>query len=194
MVNWDIKPSFSRCAPAHLARSATVSPFTFGFEGDGFALENVEKKFLGTIRSVDLLDRLQQFESELITFLGKKIVSAARQPVNHFGPSHFLRAAPSVEIPIAFEGEAMLLNAHVAHLHFRHELVDGQTLRPLERVQNFEPLCAANFGKQFLVQSNPRVQRLLTTLREKLKIKQQRKFNRQNAFRQMPVFDSREVK
>ena len=190
-MNWDIKPSFSRMRASAFGPLSDSFALHLGFKGDGFAFENVEKKFLGTIRSVNLLDRLQQFESELITFLGKKIVSAARQPINHFGPSHFLWAAPGVEIPIALEGEAMLFDAHVAHLHFHDELVHGQTFRPLERVQNFKPLCAANLGKQFLVQSNPRIQRLLTTLREKLKIKQQRKFNRENAFRRKPVFDGR---
>ena len=51
----------------------------------------------------------------------------------------------------------MLFDAHVAHLHFRDELVHGQTFRALERVHNFEPLRAANIGEQFLVQSYPRV-------------------------------------
>ena len=43
------------------------------------------------------------------------------------------------------ESEAMLLDAHIAHLHFSDELVDGHSARPLERIENFEPLGAANF-------------------------------------------------
>ncbi len=41
----------------------------------------------------------------------------------------------------------MLLDAHVAHFHARHELVNGQAFGALERVKNFEPLGAADFGK-----------------------------------------------
>jgi hypothetical protein len=39
----------------------------------------------------------------------------------------------------------MLLDAHVAHLHFVNELVDGHSSAALERVNNLEPLGTANF-------------------------------------------------
>jgi hypothetical protein len=41
----------------------------------------------------------------------------------------------------------MLLNAHVAHLHPSDQLVDGQAFSALKRVENFEALGAADFGK-----------------------------------------------
>ena len=77
----------------------------------------------------------------------EKIVGAPGQAINHFRAAHFLRASPGIEITIALEREAMLLDAHVAHLHFRDELVDGESSGALERVQNFQPLGAADFGK-----------------------------------------------
>jgi hypothetical protein len=45
----------------------------------------------------------------------------------------------------------MLLDTHVAHLHLSDELVDRQSLGALERVDNLEPLSAANFRNQTLV-------------------------------------------
>jgi hypothetical protein len=40
----------------------------------------------------------------------------------------------------------MLLDSHVAHLHSSDQLVDGEAFGALERVENFEPLGAADFG------------------------------------------------
>ena len=45
----------------------------------------------------------------------------------------------------------MLLDAHVAHLHFGDEFVDRHPLGTLERVKNFQPLGAANFCEQSLI-------------------------------------------
>ncbi len=72
-------------------------------------------------------------------------MGAAREPVNHFWTTHLLRTAPGIQITIALKGEAVLLDAHIAHVHFFHELVDRQPSGPLEGVKNFEPLSAANF-------------------------------------------------
>src|ERR1051325_2922747 len=46
--------------------------------------------------------------------------------------AHFLRATPGIEVAVAVKGDAMLLNAHVAHVHSFHELVDGHSPGALE--------------------------------------------------------------
>jgi len=74
-------------------------------------------------------------------------MTAAGQPIDHFRSPHFLRASPGIEITIALERETMLLDAHVTHLHFRDELIDGETTRPFERIENFKSLGATNFGE-----------------------------------------------
>ena len=45
----------------------------------------------------------------------------------------------------------MLLDPHVTHSHFVDELVNGHSFGPFERVENLEPLGAADLGKQTLV-------------------------------------------
>jgi len=75
----------------------------------------------------------------------EKIMAAAGKAVNHFRATHLLRAAPGIQITIALKSEAMLLDAHVAHLHSVNELVDGHSSAALERVNNLEPLGTANF-------------------------------------------------
>ena len=71
----------------------------------------------------------------------------AREAIDHFRAAHFLRAPPGIEVTIALEREAMLLDAHVAHLHFGDELVDREAFGALERVEDFQPLGAADFGE-----------------------------------------------
>ncbi len=95
----------------------------------------------------------------------------AREAIDHFGTPHLLRASPGVEITVALQGQAMLLDAHVAHVHSLDELVHGQPARALERVENFKPLGAANLGKQFLIQSGSSGSRLFNGLREKFNTK-----------------------
>ena len=140
-------PSFSRWAASHFARSTTVSPLTFAFQAGGLPLEDIEKHLLRAVRAIDFLDRLQQLEGEIVAVAGEQIVGPAGQAIDHFRPAHFLRASPGIEITVALERKAMLLDAHVAHLHFPDELVDGKALGALERVKNFQPLGAADFGK-----------------------------------------------
>ncbi len=96
---------------------------------------------------MDFLDRLQQIESEGVAICLEKRVGAARQPVNHLRAPHLLRASPGIEVTIALKREAMLFDSHVAHLHSRDELIDGQAAGSFERVENFQALGAANFGK-----------------------------------------------
>jgi hypothetical protein len=74
-------------------------------------------------------------------------VRAARQPVNHLRAPHLLRAPPRIEVTIALKRETMLFDSHVAHLHSRNELIDGQAAGSFESVQNFQALSAANLGK-----------------------------------------------
>jgi hypothetical protein len=40
----------------------------------------------------------------------------------------------------------MLFDAHVAHLHFFHELVDRHSPTAFERIDNFQPLSSADLG------------------------------------------------
>jgi hypothetical protein len=60
----------------------------------------------------------------------KKIVSAAGKAINHLRPAHSLGTSPGVEITIAMERDAMLLDAHVAHPHFFYELINRHAFGP----------------------------------------------------------------
>jgi hypothetical protein len=82
----------------------------------------------------------------LITVSLKEIVTPARKPVDHLRAAHFLRSPPRIQITVTVQCDAMLLDAHVAHFHFVHELVNGQSSGSLERVNDFKPLGTANFG------------------------------------------------
>jgi hypothetical protein len=75
----------------------------------------------------------------------KKIVTPTRQPIDHLWATHFLRTAPGIQIAITLESKTMLFDAHVAHLHFLHQLVDGHSPRAFERVNYFKSLSTANF-------------------------------------------------
>src|ERR1700730_8039216 len=76
---------------------------------------------------------------------------SCRKPIDHFRTAHFLRPPPSIKIPIAMKGQAMLLDPHVTHLHFLHELVDRHPLRALERIENLEPLRPADLCYEALI-------------------------------------------
>jgi hypothetical protein len=117
-----------------------------GFQAGRFPLENVEKHLLGSVRSMDLLDGLEQLKREIVAIAGEQVVGPAGQAIDHLRAAHFLRASPGIEITIALERQAMLLDAHVAHLHAGDELVHGKAFRPFERVKDFQPLGAADFG------------------------------------------------
>src|SRR5215469_5073855 len=120
-------------------------PLCLGFERRSLLFENAVKKLLRRVWPVDFLGRFQEIQSKLMTVGLEKIVAPACKPVNHLRPPHFLRATPGVEVTVAVKGDAMLLNAHVAHVHPSHELVDGHSPGALEGVNNFKPLSAANF-------------------------------------------------
>jgi hypothetical protein len=62
-----------------------------------------------------------------------------------------LRTAPGIEITIALQGQAMLLDAHVTHPHLFNEFVHRHPARPLERIQDFQPLGATDLYEQSLV-------------------------------------------
>ena len=78
-------------------------------------------------------------------------MASAGEPVNHFRPTHPLRAPPGIEITVALECDAMLFDPHVTHLHFFDEFVHRHSSGALERIQNFQSLSAANLGKQSLI-------------------------------------------
>ena len=76
----------------------------------------------------------------------KQIMRAGRKAIDHFRSAHLLWSPPRIQIPVAMQCDAMLFDAHVAHAHSFHELVDRHAFGALERVNNVEPLGAANFG------------------------------------------------
>src|SRR4029077_1823486 len=94
-------------------------------ERRGLLFEKIVKEFLRRVWSVDFLGRFQKVQSELITIGLEKVMAPARKTIDHLRPAHFLRATPRVQIAVAVKSDAMLLDAHVAHVHFVHELVDG---------------------------------------------------------------------
>src|SRR5258705_11058061 len=96
-------------------------PLRFGFEPRGLFFEDIVKKLLRRVWPVNFLDRFQQIERELMAIGLKKIMAAARKPVNHFRATHSLWPAPGIEVAIALKGEAMLLDATIAHAHFFHQ-------------------------------------------------------------------------
>ena len=75
----------------------------------------------------------------------KKIVRAARKAIDHLRSAHFLWATPGIQVPVSVQRDAMLFDAHIAHAHFFHELVNRHALGALEGVNNVKPLGAANF-------------------------------------------------
>ena len=126
------------------AVSDSLSP-SLRFQSGSLLFENVVKQFLRPVRAVNVLGCFQQVQCELVAVGLKKIVGATSKPIDHLGSSHSLWAAPSVQISIAMQSDAMLFNSHVAHPHFVDELVDRQALGALEGVDNIKALRAANF-------------------------------------------------
>src|SRR6266481_3813749 len=118
---------------------------SLGVEGRGLLFKNAVEELFRSVWSVDFLGRFQEVKSELVTVGLKQIVASTRQPINHLRPPHSLRPTPGVQIAVAVKSDAMLLDAHVAHAHSFHELVDGHSPGTLERVNNLKSLSAANF-------------------------------------------------
>src|SRR5213593_1320358 len=123
----------------------------FGLERRGLLFKDVVEELFRRIWSVDFFGRFQEVQSELVTVGLKQIVAPTRQPIDHLWPTHSLRPTPGVQITVAVKSDAMLLDAHVAHAHSVHELVDGHSPGALERVNNLKPLSTANFRNQTLI-------------------------------------------
>ena len=75
----------------------------------------------------------------------KKIMRATRKAIDHLWSAHFLWPTPGIQVAVAMQRNAMLFDAHIAHAHFIHELVNRHALGALEGVNNIKPLGAANF-------------------------------------------------
>ena len=120
-------------------------PLHLRIERRSLPFENIVKELLRRVCSINLLGCFQQVESELMTIGLKEIVAPTRQAIDHLRPAHFLWATPGVQITVPVKRDAMLLDAHVAHVHFSHELIDRHSAGALERIDNPEPLSAANF-------------------------------------------------
>src|SRR6267142_6800121 len=126
--------TFSHCVSLHFRLERSCSYF-----------KNIVEKLLRSIWPVNFLSRFQQIERQLMAVGLKKIMAAPGQSIDHLRATHLLRATPSIQITVPLKGETMLLDAHVAHLHFLHQLVDGHSPGALERVNNFKSLSTANF-------------------------------------------------
>src|SRR6266404_8220475 len=121
------------------------------FETGAFPLIQTVEQLLRRIRPMNFLNRLQKIDRKTVAIGLKKVMRPAGQTINHFRPSHLLRAPPGIEIAVSLESEAVLLDAHVAHLHFFDELVNGHAAAAFEGIQNFEPLSPADVCKQTLI-------------------------------------------
>ena len=139
-------------AASDFARSSTVVAFDLCLQLARFPFEKVVKQLFGSVASVNFLDRLQEIEREGVAVRLEEPMTATGQPIDHLGPAHLLRASPGIEITVALEGEAMLLDPHVAHLHFGDELIDGESAGTLEGIENLKALGATDFGEQSLIQ------------------------------------------
>ena len=84
------------------------------------------------------------------------------QAIDHFRTSHFLRAPPGIKIAVPLQGQAMLFDPHVTHLHFPDELIDRHPFRSFEGIQNLEPLGAAYFSKHSLIHGSGRLAAVYT--------------------------------
>ena len=58
--------------------------------------------------------------------------------------------AERAEVSVAFQIEAVLLDAHVTHAEPLRQLSDGQSLTSLKEIDNRKPLAAANLGDKTL--------------------------------------------
>src|SRR5437764_6721194 len=85
--------------------------FSLRFQSAGLLFENVVKQFLRAVRSVNVLGCFQQLQGELIAVGLKKIVGATRKAIDHLGSPHFLRTSPGVQVPVAMQSDAMLLDS-----------------------------------------------------------------------------------
>src|SRR6266480_4520370 len=81
--------------------------FRLALERLRFSLKHVVEQLLRAVRAVNLADRLQQIERELVALALKQIVAALRKPINHLRSAHFLRPPPGIEVTIARERDAM---------------------------------------------------------------------------------------
>src|SRR4029077_4007170 len=58
------------------------------------SFKNTIEQFFGTIRSVNLTNRVQQFQGELVAVGLEEIVGPLGQSIYHFGSAHFLGPTP----------------------------------------------------------------------------------------------------
>src|SRR6266576_375695 len=106
--------------------------FHLVFETDAFPLVQTVEQLLRRIWAINFLNGLQKVDRKTVAIGLEKVMCPARQTINHFRPSHPLRSPPGVEITVSLESEAVLLDAHVAHLHFFDELVNGHAAAAVE--------------------------------------------------------------
>src|SRR5437762_14374965 len=87
--------------------------FRPGLQRSCFLFKNIVEKLLRSVRPVNFLRRFQQVESKLMAVGVKKIMAASGQAIDHLRATHLLRPTLRIEVPVAWERETLLLDAHV---------------------------------------------------------------------------------
>jgi hypothetical protein len=73
-------------------------------------------------------------------------VGGLGEAIDHLRAADALCAAPCVEVALGLEIDAVLLDAHVAHVELLGELADGEALGALELVNDLQPLALPDLG------------------------------------------------
>ena len=77
---------------------------------------------------------------------GKRPWDALGEAIDEFRAADALCAAPGVEVALGLEVDAVLLDAHVAHVELLGEFADGKALGALEPVDDLQPLAFPDLG------------------------------------------------
>ncbi len=103
-------------------------PTDMGLQLGCLIFENIKQNFVRGVGAVNFLNRIKHLGGEIAVFGGEELLGDFGQAIGFFRTSHSFGAAPGVEVAIAFEGDAVLLYAHVGEAYTIAELGDGQSL------------------------------------------------------------------
>jgi len=98
----------------------------------GFCFINVVKDFLGPERAINFTNGFQDLEAELGIPTREELLGSIRQPLGLFGAAHAFGAAPSIEITVPFQADAVLFDAHVREANPLAKFGDGKALTALD--------------------------------------------------------------
>ena len=114
-----------------------------------------KENFLRRGRAVKLARLLEKRNREQIVRLRKQVLCLGGEMIEKLGPSDAAMPAERPKISVAFQIQAMLLDAHVTHSKTMRHFSDGQALASLEQIHNRKPLAAANLGDETLHDGQP---------------------------------------